>query len=130
MVLKERVENKIFGAKMISSELFFFSRKRIMSRLFLVVLLLAVTVLSEASSIQPAHAENCASLFANQFKKDKHWKAFAENKKDNRGGYACGGSYGYSTKNEAVKYALLRCRQWEKKTQRGIKGTCRIVAVE
>jgi hypothetical protein len=101
-----------------------------MSRSLLVVLLLAVTVLLEASSIQPAHAENCASLFANKFKKDKHWKAFAENKKDKRGGYACGGSYQYSTKSEAVKFALLECRRWERKYQRGIKGTCRIVAVE
>jgi hypothetical protein len=75
-----------------------------MSRLLLVVLLVAVTVLSEASSIQPAHAENCANLFANTFKKDKHWKAFAENKKDKRGGYACGESYQYSTK---VKRANL-----------------------
>jgi hypothetical protein len=101
-----------------------------MSRLLLVVLLLTATVLSEASFVQPAHAKKCERLFANEYKKDKHWKAFAENKKDKKGGYVCGSSYGLSTRSEAIKFALLECRRWDRKHKQGIKGTCRIIAVE
>jgi hypothetical protein len=81
---------------------------------------------AEAKKLKPSTLK-CSAVSKQLKKKGLHY-AFARNKADRKGGYACGHSWGYASVSIARKEALRFCLREEKiPPPIGIRGTCRII---
>jgi hypothetical protein len=91
-----------------------------------VLLAFPISQSAEAKKAKPSSLK--CSVVSKQVKKKGLHYAFARNKADRKGGYACGHSWGYPSVSAARKEALRFCLREEKiPPPIGVRGTCRII---